>query len=70
MITRPAREPYLEVHQTHPDAITPYERKLAGSLTEIFTAGAATLRVTSRPALLVGVLNPLQCLGLAHGYGR
>ncbi|MED5803442.1 recombinase-like helix-turn-helix domain-containing protein [Gordonia sp. Z-3] len=57
MITRPAREPYLEVHQTHPDAITPYERKLAGSLTEIFTAGAATL---------TEVVDGLNTLGL-HG---
>ncbi|MFF2082998.1 recombinase-like helix-turn-helix domain-containing protein [Nocardia sp. NPDC058176] len=43
MTTRTAREPYLEANQTHPDPITPYEHKLAGSLTEVFTAGAQTL---------------------------
>ncbi len=57
MITRPAREPYLEVHQTHPEPITPYEQKLAGSLTEIFTAGATTL---------TEVVDGLNALGL-HG---
>ncbi|GAB35300.1 recombinase-like helix-turn-helix domain-containing protein [Gordonia otitidis] len=44
MIARTAqREPYLEVHQNHPEPITPYEAKLAGTLTEIFSGGATTL---------------------------
>jgi hypothetical protein len=43
MTTRTAREPYLEAHQTHPEPITPYERKLAGSLTEVFSGGATSL---------------------------
>lgn len=55
--TRTAREPYLEPHQTHPDPITPYEAKLAGSLTEIFTGGATTLPE---------VVDGLNALGL-HG---
>lgn len=58
MITRTARrEPYLEVHQTHPDPITPYEHKLAGSITEIFSGGATTL---------AEVVDGLNALGL-HG---
>ncbi|MEE4025017.1 recombinase-like helix-turn-helix domain-containing protein [Gordonia sp. PKS22-38] len=57
MITRTAREPYLETHQTHPEPITPYERKLAGSLTEIFSGGATTLDE---------VVDGLNTLGL-HG---
>lgn len=55
--TRTAREPYLEPHQTHPDPNTPYEAKLAGSLTEIFTGGATTLPE---------VVDGLNALGL-HG---
>lgn len=57
MITRTAREPYLETHQSHPDPITPYERKLAGSLTEIYSSGVDTLD---------GVVAGLNDLGL-HG---
>jgi hypothetical protein len=59
MTTRTAREPYLEVHQTHPEPITPYETKLAGSISEVFTGGATTL------AEVVAGLNDL---GL-HGPG-
>ncbi|WP_207841957.1 recombinase-like helix-turn-helix domain-containing protein [Williamsia soli] len=43
MTTRTAREPYLEANQTHPEPITPYEMKLSGSLTEVFSSGATTL---------------------------
>lgn len=57
MITRTAREPYLAIHQTHPEPITPYENKLAGSLTEVFSSGATTLDE---------VVEGLNALGL-HG---
>lgn len=57
MTTRTAHEPYLETHQTHPGPITPYERKLAGSLTEIYSGGVDTLD---------GVVAGLNTLGL-HG---
>lgn len=43
MTTRTTRQPYLEPHQTHPEPITPYEHKLAGSMWEIFSGGASTL---------------------------
>lgn len=62
MITRTARrEPYLEPHQTHPHPITPYEHKLAGSLSEIFTSGASTLPE---------VVDGLNALGLNGPDGR
>lgn len=61
MITRTAREPYLETHQTHSEPITPYERKLAGSLTEIFGGGATTLDE---------VVDGLNALGLNGPDGR
>ena len=59
MTTRTAREPYLEVHQTHPDPVTPYENKLAGSVSEVFSGGATTL---------ADVVAGLNDLGL-HGPG-
>ncbi|WP_020106867.1 recombinase-like helix-turn-helix domain-containing protein [Nocardia sp. 348MFTsu5.1] len=57
MTTRTAREPYLETHQSHPEPITPYERKLAGSLSEVYAGGVDTLD---------GVVEGLNNLGL-HG---
>ncbi|RRQ27410.1 hypothetical protein DK926_13045 [Rhodococcus sp. Eu-32] len=57
MNTRTAREQYLDSNQTHPQPITPYEAKLAGSLTEIYSGGVETLD---------GVVDGLNDLGL-HG---
>ena len=44
---------YLEVHQTHPEPISPYEKKLAGSIMEVFGRGVHDL-----PGLVAG-LNDL-----------
>jgi hypothetical protein len=43
-------EQYLEVHQTHPHPISPYETKLAGSIAEIFARGVHDL-----PGLIEGL---------------
>ncbi|MGX7732736.1 recombinase-like helix-turn-helix domain-containing protein [Rhodococcus sp. 2H158] len=61
--TAPARftEPYLEPRQTHPDPLTPYEDKLAGSLMEIFGTGTHDLP---------GVVEGLNGLGLHGPDGR
>ncbi|QFG23608.1 recombinase-like helix-turn-helix domain-containing protein [Actinomadura sp. WMMB 499] len=41
---------YLEVHQTRDREPTPYERKLAGAIEEVFATGAHDL-----PALVAGL---------------
>lgn len=48
---------YLEAHQTHPQPFTPYERKLSGSIMEIFGRGTHDL-----PGLVQG-LNDLGLRG-------
>jgi hypothetical protein len=58
MTTRTAREPYLEPHQTHPEPISPYENKLAGSLTQVFTDGATTLEETVDGLNALGLPGP------------
>jgi hypothetical protein len=37
------REQYLEVHQTHPHPISPYEAKLSGAIMEVFGRGVHDL---------------------------
>jgi hypothetical protein len=47
------REQYLDPHQTHPEPMTPYEKKLSGAIMEIFGTGTHDL------AGLVASLNEL-----------
>lgn len=47
---------YLNRHQTHPEPISPYEQKLAGSIMEIFASGTHDLN---------GLVNGLNGLGLS-----
>jgi hypothetical protein len=42
--------PYLEMNQTHPHPMTPYETKLAGSVMEVFGRGVHDL-----PGLVEGL---------------
>ena len=43
-------EQYLDPHQTHPEPITPYERKLSGAVMEVFGTGTHDL-----PGLVAGL---------------
>ncbi len=43
-------EQYLEVHQTHPEPISPYEAKLSGAIMEVFGRGVHEL-----PGLIEGL---------------
>lgn len=49
------REQYLEVHQTHPQAFSPYETKLSGAIMEVFGRGVHDLP---------GLMDGLNGLGL------
>lgn len=52
---------YLEVHQTHPEPITPYETKLSGAILEVFSGGTHDL---------AGLVAGLNSLGLAAPDGK
>ncbi len=43
-------EQYLEVHQNHPEPISPYEHKLSGAIMEVFGRGTHDL-----PGLVEGL---------------
>lgn len=48
-------EQYLEVHQTHPEPISPYETKLSGAIMEVFGRGVHELP---------GLIDGLNAMGL------